>query len=397
MRKILGIFLTAVALGGLFFYFVLKQANFRPTKDSSKEKEKERPKIEANPQGSDINQPSRFEAKVEERKTIFIPDWQLGQFESLEVSQSQLNQYQRLIYFGSQKGLEKFTVLARSFQNGKREVWFTLKITQLPDEKNQFLVQNAVEIVKNYNLQGVALDLEINGLPTDDLVKQINNFVEDFRNRLRVENFKLAVVLYGDTFYRKRPYDVKFLSKNADEVMVMAYDFHKSRGEPGPNFPFDKNTNKYKSEMNSRGYNYSFKEMIQDFLAVVPKEKLTIIFGMYGYNWQVDEKKRPISQAKALTLKEIKKKFIVEPSLQRPRKDGAIACRLENCLIKQDEASKEMEINYVISSAQPDEEGIYRLEYHIVWFESEASVKIKSDFLKKKGIGSVAFWAWGYF
>ncbi|MFN4213045.1 MAG: glycosyl hydrolase family 18 protein [Microgenomates group bacterium] len=397
MRKFLGIFLTAAFFGGLFFYFILRQATFKPTfkstKDLSKkterETEKKRPKIEAKSQGLDTIQPLGFKAK-----TIFVPQWQinqLNQWESVEISPAQadqLNQYQRVIYFGSEENFELFNKMLRSQLNFKGEVWFTVKITQLPQEKSWLSErEKTVDIVKNYNLQGVALDLEINSLPTDDLVNQINNFVQDFRKELAIGNWKLGIILYGDTFFRKRPYDVGFLSKNSDEVMVMAYDFHKSYGEPGPNFPYEAKDK----------FGYDFKTMIDDFLKFVLPEKLTVIFGMYGYDWRVDEKKRPITQAKALTLKQIKEKFIMEASSNRAKKDDNIGCRLENCIIKRDEVSKEVEINYVISSKTPDDQGIYHLDYHIVWFEDEESVKIKTDFLKEKGVGSVAFWAWRYF
>ena len=329
--------------------------------------------------------------------TIFVPEWQINQLESVEsveISQSPLNQYQRVIYFGGEENFDIFNKIKRLQQNFKGELWFTVKITEIPDKKNRSsIVENTVNIAKKYNLQGVALDLEINSLPTDDLVGQINNFVQDFRDRVKIEDLKLAVILYGDIFYRVRPFDVKFLAENSDEVMIMAYDFHKSYGEPGPNFPFE----------GREKYGYDFKTMINDFLKFVEIEKLTVIFGMYGYDWQVDEKKRPIKQAKALTLKQIKGKFLTMASWQRSNKNDIpffareSSCLFDNCLIKRDDLSKEIEINYVVSSKQADEQGIYRLDYHIVWFEDEESVKIKTNFLKEKGIGSIAYWAWGYF
>ncbi len=329
-------------------------------------------------------------------KTIFVPEWQINHLKTTqnETERNHLNEYQRVIYFGSEKNFAVFYELIQSQQNFKGEVWFALKITQVSDEKEQFLItKKTVDIVKNYNLQGVALDLEINSLPTDDIVRRINNFVQYFQEKIKSENLKIAVILYGDTFYRSRPFDVKFLAEHSDEVMIMAYDFHKSYGQPGPNFPFEGKGN----------FGYDFKTMIDDFLKFVKPGKLTVIFGMYGYDWQVDEKKRPIKQAKALTTKQIKEKFLTAASWQESSKnelfsfDTNFVCFFENCLIKRDEASKEIEINYVISSKQADDQGIYNLYYHIVWFEDEESVKIKTNFLKEKGIGSIAYWAWGYF
>jgi len=83
-------------------------------------------------------------------------------------------------------------------------------------------------------------------------------------------------------------------------------------------------------------------------------------------------------------INEIKKKFIEK-------------CGFKNCVIKRDAISKETEINYIISSPTPDEQNIFRIDYHIVWFEDEESVKVKTEYLKEQGIGSVSYWASGYF
>ncbi len=380
MKKIFLIFLMALFLGGGLFYLFFRQISKSPEISEIIKKTK----TEAKPKGSDRKQPQGLEAKVEkreEKKAIFVPEWMLADLETVKIRG---DEYDRLIYFGNERSLEKFIVLARSFQEGKRELWFTLKITALPEEKDWLeMVQKTIDIVKDYNLQGIILDLEITGLPTDNLVNQINDLVKYFYTAVKKNYIHFAVAVYGDTFYRKRPYDLQSLSENSDEVMVMAYDFHKSYGEPGPNFPFEKGGR----------YGYDFKTMISDFLRFIPARKITVIFGMYGYDWTVDEKQRPFTQAKPLTLKQIKEKFY----LKSDRIQDGIGCQMENCLIKRDEASKETEIDYVISSKTPDEEGIYRLDYHIVWFEDEESVRIKTEFLREKGIGSVAYWAAGYF
>jgi spore germination protein len=131
--------------------------------------------------------------------------------------------------------------------------------------------------------------------------------------------------------------------------MIMAYDFHKSYGEPGTNFPYE-----------------DFKKMINDYLEFVPAEKLTIIFGMYGYDWTLKDGK-PLRPAEALTLNQIRSKF--------------------SDRIKTDPISREKNISYI------DDDGYD----HVVFFEDEESAEVKINYLKEKGIGSIAFWAWGYF
>lgn len=123
--------------------------------------------------------------------------------------------------------------------------------------------------------------------------------VEYFYNRTKDAGLTFAITIYGDTFYRKWLYDINFLAQVSDEIMVMGYDIHKAAGKPGPNFPFK----------GKEKYDYDMVSFFQD-LASIPRQKVSWIFGMYGYDWVVDEKKRPIRQAKPLSYAEIKKQFI---------------------------------------------------------------------------------------
>ena len=319
--------------------------------------------------------------------SIFIPYWSL----TPDASQPSESEYDSYIYFGisptfdginkqevGYDGIEEFL----SFVPAGKEKFLTLRM--IDDDVNIFILKNAdvqrkiiqetSEIVEQNAFAGVVLDLEISSLFDEDVTVQINNFVQQFYTEVNNNYRQFFVTIYGDTFFRRRPFDIAFLAKNSDGIMVMAYDFHKSRGEPGPNFPYESGAR----------YQYNFKKMVSDFSKFVPKEKLTVIFGMFGYDWLVDEKKRPIRQAEALSLNEINKKFIDK-------------CEFKNCVVKRDALSKETEINYIISSPTPDEQEIYRIDYHIVWFEDEESVKIKSDFLKEQGIESISYWAHGYF
>ena len=120
----------------------------------------------------------------------------------------------------------------------------------------------------------------------------------------------------------------------------MAYDFHKSIGEPGPNFP---------------------SEYFDEFINKIPSNKLTIIFGMYGYDWIVDDKDRPIKPAQSLTLNQIKSKH-------------SNYCNEERCEFVDENKRR-----------------------HIIWYENEESVSKKIKYLKSRGVGSFAYWAAGYF
>lgn len=325
--------------------------------------------------------------KVEEKikaeitnRSIFVPYWNVD-------DQLQESNYDEYIYFGITAGsdgvnrseagytnLEKFV----KSSTGKK-TYLTLRLLDndfnqelLKDEElQQKIIDQTLDVLNENNFEGVVLDLELFSLFNEQLSGQINDFVQKFYTSLKSDYKTFGVTVYGDVFFRKRPYDIGFIAKNCDEILVMAYDFSKARGEPGPNFPYETGPDN----------NYSFKRMISDFKTLVPPDKLTIIFGMYGYDWQVDEKKRPITSAKALTLLEIKKEFLEN-------------CQWEDCVVKQDAKSYETEVNYVYSTVK-DDTGY--MDYHIVWFEDEKSTEIKTKYIQEQGIGSVGYWAWGYF
>ena len=251
-------------------------------------------------------------------KSIFVPYWSLN--------------------------LEKFSSL--NFINSKK--YLTLRMTNtddnlkiLKDEKIiKKIIAESIEIAQQYDFSGIVLDLELGVLFGDEIIDQINNFSNSFYEEIIKNNLKYSIAIYGDVFYRKRPYDVSSLAKNSDEIMIMAYDFHKSIGEPGPNFP---------------------SEYFDEFINKIPSNKLTIIFGMYGYDWIVDDKDRPIKPAQSLTLNQIKSKY-------------SNYCNEERCEFVDENKRR-----------------------HIIWYENEESVSKKIKYLKTRGVGSFAYWAAGYF
>lgn len=310
-----------------------------------------------------------------ESRSLFVPYWQIS---SGSQTSAVSDEYDRYIYFGlagttegvptDDPGFEHMEGFM-SMTNGSR--WLTVRMTDsdvndevLASKESQIkIVKDAVRIAKQHGFEGLVLDFEYNSI-FGGKVKDVTAFYKVFSENTKSEDLKFAVTLYGDVFYRKRPYEVAEIEKYSDEIMVMAYDFHKSRGEPGPNFPL--------SAGNKYGYGYD--KLFADLEKVVPAEKITVIFGMYGYDWKVDEQGRPITLATPITTAQTVSNYVKK-------------CGYINCTQLEDAVSGETEINYV------DEDE----KYHIIWFENERSVEKKEKFLRQRGVGSVAFWAYGYF
>ena len=144
----------------------------------------------------------------------------------------------------------------------------------------------------------------------------------------------------------------------------MAYDFHKARSSPGPNFPLG----------GQNIYGYDMSKMADDFLQVVPNQKIAVIFGLFGYDWPVDNKGNAEGAGQPLTDLQITNQFLNK-------------CSFKECQWNRDSLSGETVIHYIDNNNQK----------HIIWFEDMHSVTAKEAYLKKRGIGNFSFWANLYF
>lgn len=312
----------------------------------------------------------------ESKRSLFVPYWQLDGSNQLSDVSNQT--YDRYIYFGVAGTTEGISTDDPGYENIERFIsmtkgsrWLTVRMTDqdindevLDSKESQIkIVNDAIRIARQYGFDGLVLDFEYSSV-FGSKIGNVTAFYRIFSENAKSENLRFAVALYGDVFYRKRPYDVAQIERYSDEIMIMAYDLHKSRGEPGPNYPL--------SAGNKYGYGYDL--LFKDLEKVVPAEKITVIFGMYGYDWKVDEKGRPITLATSITTAQVAANYINK-------------CDGLNCTQLDDPVSAETEISYVDGDKK----------YHVIWYENEKSVKKKEELLRQRGVGSVAFWAYGYF
>lgn len=307
------------------------------------------------------------------KNALFIPDWTLSN-DSID------NDYDQYIYFGintSLDGIEKndisfkkINTFLSSIPNSKSKI-LTLKMLDdkinsklLTDKNFQTIIANeSSDIAKSSGFDGILLDFELKALSFDTVIKNVSDISENFAQIIHKNNLKFYMTIYGDTFYNLKPYDLATISKNTDGIYIMAYGFHKSRGNPGPNFPF--------TDLKD---GYDFKIMISDFEKKVHASKLTIVFGLFGYDWIVDDKNQSISTATALSYITIKQKFLDK-------------CDFKDCEVVKDKESAETKVIY------EDKDG----QKHIVWFEDPNSVSIKENYAKSQGVSSFATWAYSYF
>jgi spore germination protein YaaH len=306
-------------------------------------------------------------------EAIFVPYWSVG---SSFVSPT----YQDIVYFGvnastegidtSEDGYKRLSTFVKATES--EDTLLTIGMTNsttnfaiLKDKAAQERVINeAISTAKDNNFKGIVLNIEVSALPFTSLVDQITAFNSKFFDRVHAAHLTYSITAYGDSFYRLRPFDIKKLSKSSDRVYIMAYDFSKAKGNPGPNFPL----------AGGDTYGYDFEHMINNYADAMPLKKITVVFGMYGYDWPVDTNDKASDMGEAISLKDIKATVLD-------------TCKHLKCEWERDTLSSETKASYEDSDSVK----------HIIWFEDEASVKRKQDYLKKHGIGSFAYWAYSYF
>lgn len=325
------------------------------------------------------------------RRSVFVPYW-------ADLSQPFNDTYDRYIYFGIEPtvdginqdesgylSLDAFDRAIEGLETGngsgtdngaeKTEKWLTLRMVDrsliaeiLSTAASwQKVADGTAAVATEHGYDGVVLDLEV-GLLAVASEEDITQFSSFFVDEMKKDGFPVAIAVYGDNYYRGRPYDIQKLGQISDELIIMAYDFTKSFGLPGPNFPL----------AGEDEFGYDFQSMIDDFSQQAPPEKLSVAYGMFGYEWIVDSKGRPLKQATAVTVNEVRNGYLGECSA-----GGELA----QCSVERHPQASEQRLEYT-----GDED-----RTHVVWFEDEESVDQKNDALLEHGIDSIVYWAWGYF
>lgn len=328
-----------------------------------------------NTENSNISDPSikeSFEDQVEE-SFIFVPYWTFSQ--NIDVVD-----YNNVIYFGititkngvdtSDEGYQKLSAFSDLVGNKKRK-YLTLRI--MGSDANRELLENhnlqkkignqSARIAKDFGFDGVVIDFETSAFGFASTEEKITELYRNLQTEIKNLDLEFIVVLFGDTYYRARPYNVKDISSISDKVIIMAYDFHKARLNPGPNFSFS----------DSKKYGYDFMEMTNDFIRDISFKKIIITLGYFGYDWKLDDGGTSIEIAESLSLNQINSRFLKD-------------CLFDNCRV---EVNEDME-SYVLYE---DNDSFN----HEVWFESNESAEKKVDFLNNIGIKKIGSWAYSYY
>lgn len=211
--------------------------------------------------------------------------------------------------------------------------------------RSNFIKQIA-ELVQTRGYDGVDLDLE--GVP-ENARQAFVQLTRDLKAVLKPMNKMLSLSLpakENESISWRKGYDYAGLGAVADRVTIMTYDQHYSGGEPGPVAALD------------------WVERVMRFASTqIPKQKLLMGIGSYGYDWP------PTGKAQSVTVEKVRdllQSHGVTPSW--------------------DQQAQVPHFSYV------DDEG----RRHQVWYENQDSLAKKVALAKSLGLRGLTVWRLGF-
>lgn len=235
------------------------------------------------------------------------------------------------------------------------------------------LAENVIRELIEYNITDLNLNFEYVEFTPKEKAEQYTQFVQFMNERLDKEfvNSKLVVSTFADSIVKERITRIESLGKAADQIFIMAYDFHRPNSDnAGPVSPID-----------GKGIHaeYDLRTMLKDYLAYVPPSKLIMGVPYYGYNWVVGtdedygeriEGSDEIGYSQSQTYEAVMETIIkLKPE------------------IKWDELAKVPHFTYI----SPETKKIRH-----VYYENSESLGEKYDLINTYNLAGVGIWALGY-
>ncbi|HEX9007809.1 MAG TPA: glycosyl hydrolase family 18 protein [Patescibacteria group bacterium] len=267
----------------------------------------------------------------------------------------------------------------------------SLSVTMFEDEKIDKLIANASAVnnlveqmkqtEKENNFDGINIDFEFMNDQTAVLDDQ---FVEFIKAVKRATGRRVSVDIFANTINKGDEDRLKSLIGSADEVIVMAYDYHRPGSDnAGPVAPINADS----------GDHYILETVSRLALLNIDKNKVTFAIPLYGYEWKT---KTDNFGAK------VKRGWYQMASIKRTKEmenDGGFVIydmRGVGTTMVDDIKEGEMRLFYDEMSQSPWMVFKTSGEIHQVYYENEQSLKAKIELLRQNQFKSVGFWALGY-
>lgn len=251
---------------------------------------------------------------------------------------------------------------------------YTIRSIMESDEAQNRTIEQSVALVKNRGIDGINIDIEYTGDPGDYYRQRFSQFVSRMTERMHQEvpNSKVTVSVYASAVKEPKIYDISAVGNSSDGVFMMAYDFAVASSENAiPTAPL------YGHKEGK--YWYDVSTAVEDFLTLMPADKLILGVPYYGYNYPVNS---PTVKSHTGYRRGTAQTYSIAQDYVHPNMDGILDYK-EGW----DDHGKVSWRAYQLA-----ETGGWRM----VFIEDQKSLGIKYDFAKEKGLAGVGMWALGF-
>jgi GH18 family chitinase len=225
------------------------------------------------------------------------------------------------------------------------------------------------DMILAYPISGVNIDIEYAGTNSQSLRDNLSLFMSDLRTHLdtRYDSVQLSIDMYAGASTNQSIWDIAAIAPNVDYIVVMAYDFHR-RTSPlaGPVAPLFGGKEMWDSDINQH---------LQEFLTMVPAEKILLGIPFYGYEWQTTSR---------------------DPQSHTFPDTGSTAqiTRVKELLERKEEL--QVEEGWNEEALSPYLSYVENGLTYVLYYENSRSISYKLDYVNQLDLGGVAIWALGY-
>lgn len=224
-------------------------------------------------------------------------------------------------------------------------------------------IENILRTLSESSGVGVNIDLEPVGPISDTLRNNFTLFIQELHQQLDKMNKLLTISIYPSAAAKQRLWDLKSLAPLTDYFVVMTYDYTMPKSQrAGPNSPLRDFTGEFE---------HSIIKNLGELTKHIPARKILLGIPLYGYEWDtIDSTKYSSTTSRGVTA-----------SLER----------IEEMLNEQI-----LELVWDRNSLTPYGISTESGNHSQVYFENEASIRLKLDLVRTSGLGGIALWALGY-
>ncbi|HEX9991152.1 MAG TPA: glycosyl hydrolase family 18 protein [Chloroflexia bacterium] len=222
----------------------------------------------------------------------------------------------------------------------------------LSDTNKQIAIVSQLDaLITTYGYDGITIDFEgINATDKPLLTAFMGRLYDTLHPKGKLVAIAVAAKTRDTNTGWAGPYDYTALSAVTDYVLIMAYDYHWSTGDPGPVAPIDK-----------------LRQTAIYAVSKIPASKVIWGVGVYGYDWATNEAGKSIGKAEYRTYAE-----------------AAVLARAPGSQSGYDDTVQAPWVRYVRDGQQRE-----------MWYEDRDSFKAKLDLIESYGMAGFGIWRLG--